>query len=137
MNLLWHLPETDCFSLLVHQSGHLEDHGETRTIAAANARKVDNHGIDRCEQAFGLFHQVRNGVKTKSATDKKALFLILIGAYDLNCRRGSIVSLHYSPGSREQAQHSCSKAPLWSEKRSHSYGLSEEQAYGREDQPEP
>ena len=26
---------------------------------------------------------------------------------------------------------------LWSEKRSHSYGLSEEQACGHEDQPEP
>ena len=44
---------------------------------------------------------------------------------------------HFSPGSREQAQDSCSKAPLWNEKRSHSYGLSEEQAYGNEDQPEP
>jgi hypothetical protein len=44
---------------------------------------------------------------------------------------------HFSPGSREQAQDSCSEAPRWSEKRSHSYGLSEEQAYGHEDQPEP
>ncbi|MGB5604525.1 MAG: hypothetical protein WBO14_19035, partial [Gammaproteobacteria bacterium] len=44
---------------------------------------------------------------------------------------------HFSPGSWEQAQDSCSKAPLWSEKRSDSYGLSEEQAYGHEDQPEP
>jgi len=44
---------------------------------------------------------------------------------------------HFSPGSREQAQDSYSKAPLWSEKRSNSYGLSEEQAYGYEDQPEP
>ena len=43
---------------------------------------------------------------------------------------------HFSPGSREQAQDSYSKAPLWSEKRSNSYGLSEEQAYGYEDQPE-
>jgi hypothetical protein len=33
---------------------------------------------------------------------------------------------HFSPGSREQAQDSCSKAPLWSEKHSNSYGLSEE-----------
>jgi hypothetical protein len=39
---------------------------------------------------------------------------------------------HFSPGSRKQAQDSCSKAPLWSEKHSHSYGLSEEQAYGHE-----
>jgi len=31
----------------------------------------------------------------------------------------------------------CSKAPLWSEKRSNGYGLSEEQAYGHEDEPEP
>ena len=46
-------------------------------------------------------------------------------------------SLHFSSGSRKQAQDSCSKAPLWSEKRSHSYGLSEEQACGHEDQPEP
>ncbi|MGB5516859.1 MAG: hypothetical protein WBO73_00115 [Gammaproteobacteria bacterium] len=46
-------------------------------------------------------------------------------------------SPHFSPGSREQAQDSCSYAPLWSEKRSNSYGLSEEQAYGHEDQPEP
>jgi len=44
---------------------------------------------------------------------------------------------HFSPGSREQAQDSCYKAPLWSEKRSESYGLSEEQAYGHEGQPEP
>ena len=40
---------------------------------------------------------------------------------------------HFSPGSREQAQDSCSSALLWSEKRSNSYGLSEEQAYGHED----
>jgi len=46
-------------------------------------------------------------------------------------------SPHFSQGSREQAKDSCSKAPLWSEKRSNSYGLSEEQAYGHEDQPEP
>ena len=39
---------------------------------------------------------------------------------------------HFSPGSRKQAQDSCSKAPLWSEKHSHSYGLSDEQAYGHE-----
>ena len=45
-------------------------------------------------------------------------------------------SPYFSPGSREQAQDSCSKAPLWREKRSHSYGLSEEQAYGLEGQPE-
>ena len=49
----------------------------------------------------------------------------------------SVFSPHFSPGCREQVQDSCSKAPLWSEKRSDSYGLSEEQAYGREDQPEP
>jgi len=48
-----------------------------------------------------------------------------------------LASPHFSPGSREQAQDSYSKAPLWSEKRSNSYGLSEEQAYGYEDQPEP
>ncbi len=42
-------------------------------------------------------------------------------------------SPHFSPGSRKQAQDSCSKAPLWSEKRSNGYGLSEEQAYGHED----
>ncbi|MBT8126908.1 MAG: hypothetical protein HKP12_06065 [Gammaproteobacteria bacterium] len=41
-------------------------------------------------------------------------------------------SPHFSPGSREQAQ----EAPPWSEKRSISYGLSEEQAYGHEDQSE-
>ena len=46
-------------------------------------------------------------------------------------------STHFSPGSREQAQDSCSLAPLWSEKPSHSYGLSEEQACEHEDQPEP
>jgi hypothetical protein len=46
-------------------------------------------------------------------------------------------SPHFSPGSRKQAQNSGSKAPLWSEKRSKSYGLSEEQAFGHEDQPEP
>ncbi|MGB5455426.1 MAG: hypothetical protein WBO18_05560, partial [Gammaproteobacteria bacterium] len=46
-------------------------------------------------------------------------------------------SPHFAPGSREPAQDSCSQAPLWSEKRSNSYGLSEEQAYGHEDQPEP
>ena len=38
-----------------------------------------------------------------------------------------------STGSGKQAQDSCSKAPLWSEKRSNGYGLSEEQAYGHED----
>ncbi|MGB5677108.1 MAG: hypothetical protein WBN36_04755, partial [Gammaproteobacteria bacterium] len=31
-------------------------------------------------------------------------------------------SPHFSPGSREQAQDSCSKAPLWSEKCSNSLG---------------
>jgi hypothetical protein len=46
-------------------------------------------------------------------------------------------SPHFSPGSRAQAQDSCLQAPLWSEKRSNSYGLSEEQACGHEDQPEP
>jgi hypothetical protein len=35
---------------------------------------------------------------------------------------------YFSPGLREQAQDSGSKALLWSEKRSNSYGLSEEQA---------
>jgi hypothetical protein len=34
----------------------------------------------------------------------------------------SCTSPHFSPGSREQAQDSCSQAPLWSEKRSHSLG---------------
>jgi hypothetical protein len=43
------------------------------------------------------------------------------------------ISPHFSPGSRKQAQDSRSKAPLWSEKRSNGYGLSEEQAYGHED----
>ncbi len=51
--------------------------------------------------------------------------------------RSKHISPHFSPGSRKQAQDSCAYAPLWSEKRSHSYGLSEEQAYGHEDQPEP
>jgi hypothetical protein len=46
---------------------------------------------------------------------------------------GIIIAKLTTPGTREQAQ----EAPLWSEKRSHSYGLSEEQDYGHEDQPEP
>jgi hypothetical protein len=46
-------------------------------------------------------------------------------------------SPHFSLGSREQAQDSFPQAPLWSEKRSNSYGLSEEQACVHEDQPEP
>jgi len=50
---------------------------------------------------------------------------------------GGFSSPHFSPGSREQAQDPCSKAPLWNEKRSNSYGLSEEQVYGHEDQSEP
>jgi hypothetical protein len=48
-----------------------------------------------------------------------------------------MINPHFSPGSREQAQDSGSKALRWSEKRSNSYGLSEEQALGHEDQPEP
>jgi hypothetical protein len=43
-----------------------------------------------------------------------------------------ITSWHFSPGSREQAQDSGSKVLLWSEKRSNSYGLNEEQAFGHE-----
>ncbi|MGD8933548.1 MAG: hypothetical protein PVF35_02115, partial [Gammaproteobacteria bacterium] len=46
-------------------------------------------------------------------------------------------SPHFSPGSRELTKDSCSQAPFWSEKHSHSYGLSEEQACGHEDEPEP
>ncbi|MGB5457543.1 MAG: hypothetical protein WBO18_16450, partial [Gammaproteobacteria bacterium] len=52
-------------------------------------------------------------------------------------RYTTTTSQHFSPGSREQAQDSCSKARLWSDKRSNSYGLSEKQACGHEDQSEP
>ncbi len=46
-------------------------------------------------------------------------------------------SPHFSPGSRELAKDLCSQAQFWSEKHSHSYGLSEAQACGHEDEPEP
>ena len=47
-----------------------------------------------------------------------------------NATHGNPPDTHFSSGSREQA-------PLWSEKHSHSYGLSKEQTYGHEDSPEP
>jgi hypothetical protein len=72
-----------------------------------------------------LHTSVINGIETSSIDTSGELLT------------DQVTSPHFSPGSREQAQDSCSQAPLWSEKRSHSYGLSEEQAYAREARPEP
>ncbi len=71
----------------------------------------------------GLPSESYNAIKNGSHKDCRYVELVL----------GLTTSPHFSPGSRKQAQDSCSKAPLWSEKRSNDYGLSEEQAYGHED----
>jgi len=78
-----------------------------------------------CKAAFSL------------AADNESCITASSYFYQITVLPALFSSPHFSPGSREQAQDSCLRAPFWSEKRSHSDGLSEEQAYGREDQPEP
>jgi malate dehydrogenase (oxaloacetate-decarboxylating)(NADP+) len=70
---------------------------------------------------------------SKPVMEGKAVLFKAFADIDVFDIEVNATSPHFSPGSREQAQDSCSSAPLWSEKRSHSYGLSEEQAYGHED----
>jgi hypothetical protein len=84
-----------------------------------------------------LAHLLRSGIgKAGSLPEARVLAEQKQAVPNHAARRdGPATSPHFSPESRERAGW-CAHAPTWPEKRSQSCGLSEEQGYGREDQPE-